>query len=151
LVLIPIQTHAHAPPGSTRDQLLREAIRVIRTKQILKEVPSNRDISLEPDALFRWMKERVGERELGHSPGDRELFHKLYQTGQDMDLLEYALLTLQQDRITGGVVIHPGITARFIEMCDRHHYRSILFITDRHKNKNCYKTKKPLYTKGFRR
>ncbi|MDQ0195826.1 hypothetical protein J2T20_004219 [Paenibacillus wynnii] len=81
---------------------------------------------LEPEVLFRWMKEYVGERELGHFPGDQSLFYKLYQAGKDIDLLEYALQTLQQDRVTGGIIVHSGIMDRFVTMCDRHHYRSLL-------------------------
>ncbi|MBB3111782.1 hypothetical protein FHS18_003850 [Paenibacillus phyllosphaerae] len=111
----------------TRDQLLREAVRVIRTKQILEQSnPSNEDLTLDPEELFRWMKERVGERELGHFPGDRDLFYKLYHAGKDLDLLEYALQTLQQDRVTGGIIVYPGIVERFVDMCKRSNYKSLL-------------------------
>lgn len=63
----------------SRDQLLREAIRVVRTKQILGRGEYLDDEFLEegPEKLFQFMKERVGERELGHFPGDRDLFYKL--------------------------------------------------------------------------
>jgi len=112
---------------SSRDQLLREAIRVIRTKQIFEQHgPSEKALLADPEGLFQWMKEHVGDRELGHFPGDRELFYKLYHAGKDMDLLEYALQTLQQDRVTGGIMVHSGIMERFVDMCDRHHYRSLL-------------------------
>lgn len=109
-----------------RDQLLREAIRVARTKQILEQY-GNITLSTEPEKLFQLMKEHIGERELGHFPGDRELFYKLYQTGKDMDLLEYALQTIQQDRVTGGIVVHSGIVERFVHMCDHQTHRSLLF------------------------
>ncbi|WP_228728261.1 restriction endonuclease subunit S [Brevibacillus composti] len=112
---------------STRDQLLREAIRVIRTKQLFEQQGlSDIELSTDPDMLFQWMKERVGERELGHFPGDRDLFFKLYHAGKDMDLLEYALQTMQQDRVTGGIIAHPGIVERFFDMCSRQQCRSIL-------------------------
>ncbi|MFC0215040.1 restriction endonuclease subunit S [Paenibacillus chartarius] len=112
---------------STRDQLLREAIRVIRTKKFIEQhESSDKTLVTEPDKLFQLMKEWVGERELGHFPGDRDLFYKLYHAGKDMDLLEYALQTLQQDRVTGVMIVPSGIMQRFIEMCDRQHYRSLL-------------------------
>jgi hypothetical protein len=111
---------------SSRDQLLREATRVHCTKQMLEKVGPSKSLLLEPEELFQLMKERVGERELGHFPGDRDLFYKLYHAGEKIDLLEYALHTLQQDRITGGIVVHSGIFERFHDMCDRNQYRSIL-------------------------
>jgi hypothetical protein len=84
-------------------------------------------ISSEPEKLFQWMKERALDKELGHFPGDRDLFYKLYHTGKDMDLLEYAMLTIQQDRVTGGIIVHPGIVERFIDHCERHGCNNILF------------------------
>ncbi|TFE26992.1 restriction endonuclease subunit S [Cohnella luojiensis] len=90
------------------------------------------------------MKENVGERELGHFPGDRDLYYKLYQAGKDIDLLDYALQTLQQDRVTGGIIVHSGIMDRFIAMCGRNHYQSLL-ITETEKyirglvETQCYK------------
>ncbi|NHN35328.1 restriction endonuclease subunit S [Paenibacillus sp. S3N08] len=111
---------------SSRDQLLREAVRVIQTRRMLEQQEAANLTLLEPEVLFRWMKDHAGERELGHFPGDRDLFYKLYQAGKDIDLLEYALQTLQQDRITGGIIVHSGIMDRFITMCNRHGYRSFL-------------------------
>ncbi|WP_241158386.1 restriction endonuclease subunit S [Cohnella candidum] len=111
---------------SSRDQLLREAIRVIRTKQLLKLHDVASTMKDDPDSLFSFMKEKVGERELGHFPGDRDLFFKLFHAGERIDLLEYAMLTLQQDRVTGGVIVHPGIMERFIQMCLNNNFRSIL-------------------------
>ncbi|OMC63324.1 restriction endonuclease subunit S [Paenibacillus odorifer] len=111
---------------SSRDQLLREAVRVAQTKRVLEQQGVAHQILLEPEVLFRWMKEHGGERELGHFPGDQSLFYKLYQAGKDIDLLEYALQTLQQDRVTGGIIVHSGIMNRFVTMCDRHYYRSLL-------------------------
>lgn len=105
---------------TTRDQLLREAIRVKRTQQLLEQQQlTNSEFTTEPDKLFQWMKERAIERELGHFPGDRDLFYKLYHAGKDMDLLEYGMLTIQQDRVTGGMIVHPGIVERFIDQCER--------------------------------
>lgn len=112
---------------TTRDQLLREAIRVKRMQQLLEQQQlANAALTTEPEKLFQWMKERALERELGHFPGDRDLFYKLYHTGKDMDLLEYALLTIQQDRVTGGIVVHPGIVERFIDRCERRNGKNLL-------------------------
>lgn len=111
---------------STRDQLLREAVRVIQTRKALALQGAAHDSILEPKLLFQWMKQQVGERELGHFPGDQDLFYKLYQVGKDMDLLDYAVQTIQQDRITGGIVVPTSIVDRFIGMCERNLYRSLL-------------------------
>ncbi|OUQ85783.1 restriction endonuclease subunit S [Brevibacillus brevis] len=112
---------------ASRDQLLREAVRVIRTKQtIAEQVSLDQTIQTEPEKLFQWMKEHVGDRELGHFPGDRDLFYKLYHTGKEMDLMEYALQTIQQDRVTGGIIVHSGIVEQFVDMCSRQHYQSLL-------------------------
>lgn len=110
----------------SRDQLLREAIRVVQTRNRMELHGADPATVPEPEMLFRWMKEHVGERGLGHFPGDRELFHRLYQAGKDIDLLDYALQTLQQDRITGGMIVHPGIMERFITVCERNHYQTLL-------------------------
>lgn len=111
----------------TRDQLLREALRVIRTRQSLErdaETPSQ--LETDPEKLFRWMKEHVEVQQLGHFPGDRDLFYKLYHAGKQLKLLEYALHTLQQDRITGNVIVPTSIMTMFLDQCERNQYKSIL-------------------------
>ncbi|MCR2807724.1 restriction endonuclease subunit S [Paenibacillus soyae] len=87
------------------------------------------------------MKEQVGERELGHFPGDRDLFRRLYDAGKELDLLEYAFRTLQQDRITGTLMAHPGIMERFVEMCDENQYSSILITETEKFLQGLYETK----------
>jgi hypothetical protein len=112
---------------TTRDQLLREATRVKRTRRLLEQQRlADSDIDTEPEKLFQWMKERALERELGHFPGDRELFFKLYHAGRDLNLLEYGMMTIQQDRITGGIIVHPAIMEWFIERCEQRDVQSIL-------------------------
>lgn len=112
---------------STRDQLLREAIRVKRTQQLLEQQQlAETELTAEPETLFQWMKERALDKELGHFPGDRDLFYKLYHAGKDMDLLEYAMLTIQQDRVTGSIVVHPGIVEKFVDQCERRGCKNIL-------------------------
>lgn len=113
---------------SSRDQLLREAIRVVQTRKTLELQGSTPEVALEPEKLFQWMKQHIGERELGHFPGDRDLFYRLYQVGKDIDLLEYALQTLQQDRVTGGIIVHSGIMVRFKEMCECNDYCKLLIV-----------------------
>jgi hypothetical protein len=111
----------------SRDQLLREAVRVIRTKQTIeRNFGLDEELSSTPEKLFQWMKERVGERELGHFPGDRDLFYKLYHIGKDMDLLEYAVQTFQHDRATGMVLVHPSLFERFIEFCQNQGHQKLL-------------------------
>lgn len=111
---------------STRDQLLREAVRVVQTNRALQLQGAEHRSILEPETLFRWMNQYAGEREFGHFPGDRELFFRLYQAGKDMDLLDYAIQTIQQDRVTGAITVHTSIMDRFKDMCERHHYRTLL-------------------------
>lgn len=111
---------------SSRDQLLREAIRVAQMRKFIEQQGTTHTSVLEPEMLFRWMKENIGERELGHFPGDRELFYRLYQAGKDIDLLDYALQTMQQDRVTGGLIVHSSIMERFVGMCQRHQFQSLL-------------------------
>jgi len=83
-------------------------------------------VETHPEKLFQWMKEQVGDRELGHFPGDRDLFYRLYHAGKELDLLEYAIQTIQQDRTTGLLLVHPGLMERFLELCEKHGYRSLL-------------------------
>lgn len=110
----------------TRDQLLLEAVRVVQTRKSLELQEAAHTSILEPEMLFQWMKQYAGEREFGHFPGDRELFYRLFQVGKDMDLLDYAVQTIQQDRVTGGIVVHTSIVDRFKDMCARNHYRTML-------------------------
>lgn len=118
---------------TSRDSLLREAVRVIRTKQTLeKQGQMDEAITAQPERLFQWMKEQVGDRELGHFPGDRDLFYRLYHAGKELNLLEYAVQTLQQDRTVGLVLVHPGLMDRFMELCDKRGYQS-LFIAEAEK------------------
>ena len=112
----------------SRDQLLREAIRVVRIKQILgqDEYANNASLEDDPEKLFQFIKEYGGERELGHFPDDWDLFYQLYQAGQDLDLLEYAVQTIQHDRVIGGVMAPAGIMEHCLDLCSRHHYDSVL-------------------------
>ncbi|MFC4598385.1 restriction endonuclease subunit S [Cohnella hongkongensis] len=119
-----------------------------RTRQSIER---HKTIEWEQEAsaeeLFQWMKEQVGERELGHFPGDRDLFRRLYHAGKELDLLEYALRTLQQDRITGTLMAHPGIMERFIEMCTQSQFSSILITETEKFLQGLYETK--CYMRGL--
>ncbi|WP_418038780.1 N-6 DNA methylase [Paenibacillus xylanilyticus] len=100
----------------TRDHLLREAVRVVKMKQYLDQIPAEHDdIASDPELLFERMKEQIGTMELGHFPGDRELFYKLYHLGKDIDLLEYGLQTIRQDRVIASLQVHSGLFRTFIE------------------------------------
>lgn len=100
----------------TRDQLLREAVRVIKLKQYIDQTPSDRS-ALEGSAekLFEVMKDKIGAMELGHFPGDRELFYKLYHAGKELDLLDYGLHTIRQDRVIGSLQVHPSVFNQFMD------------------------------------
>lgn len=99
---------------TTRDDLLREAVRVIRTKRMYEKLHPNAVI-VDADEIFSIMRQKIGERELGPFAGDRDLFLRLYQAGERLNLLEYAQSTLQQDRVTGTMLAHPGIFRQFVE------------------------------------
>ncbi|MCM3292712.1 restriction endonuclease subunit S [Paenibacillus sp. MER 180] len=129
----------------TRDQLLREALRVIQTRKSLEQdTKILSQLETEPEKLFQWMKEHVEVRQLGHFPGDRDLFYKLYHAGKQLDLLEYALQTLQQDRVTGNVISPTSLMAMFFDQCDRNQYKNI-FVAEAEKyirgivETQCYK------------
>ena len=117
----------------TRDQLLREAVRVVKTKQLIQQQPRNQQPDPDdPEQLFQWMKTNVGERELGHFPGDRELFFKLFHLGKDLDLLDYAMQTLQQDRVIGTMLVDSSIVESFWSIC-REKKHKILMIAEAEK------------------
>lgn len=104
----------------TRDHLLREAVRVAKMKQHMDQIPAEHDdITSDPELLFERMKEQLGTMELGHFPGDRELFYKLYHMGKDIDLLEYGLQTIRQDRVIASLQVHFGVFQTFIEHASR--------------------------------
>lgn len=104
----------------SRDQLLREAIRVIKMKQYIEQVPALERTELEsnPTKLFERMQERIGTIELGHFPGDRELFYRLYHTGKELNLAEYGLQTIRQDRVIASLQVHSSIFQYFKEVAD---------------------------------
>lgn len=129
----------------TRDQLLREALRVVRTRQSLEQnVEVLSQLETEPEKLFQWMKDHIEVQQLGHFPGDRDLFYKLYHAGKQLDLLEYALQTLQQDRVTGNVIAPTNIMEMSLELCERNQYKNI-FVAEAEKyirgvwETQCYK------------
>ncbi|CAM4517398.1 restriction endonuclease subunit S [Paenibacillus macerans] len=104
----------------TRDHLLREAVRVVKMKQYIDQVPTEREVlENDPEKLFIKMKDKLGTMELGHFPGDRELFFKLYHAGKDMDLLEYGLQTIRQDRVIASLQVHSSVFGAFIDHATR--------------------------------
>ncbi|NGZ74073.1 N-6 DNA methylase [Saccharibacillus sp. VR-M41] len=96
--------------------MLREAIRVVKLKSALAKIsdPDREFLEQSPELLFTRMQDVIGSIELGHFPGDRELFFQLYHAGKDLDLLEYGLQTLRQDRAIGAMQVYGGIFARFL-------------------------------------
>ncbi|WP_019638850.1 restriction endonuclease subunit S [Paenibacillus fonticola] len=101
----------------SRDQLLREAVRVVKMKQYIELVPAEERAELErhPDKLFERMLAQIGTIELGHFPGDRELFYRLYHTGKDLNLAEYGHQTIRQDRVIATLQVHSSIFQAFTD------------------------------------
>lgn len=112
---------------TSRDHLLREAVRVVKTKQAIESLAQNQEsVTNDAERLFQWMKEHVGTRELGHFPGDRELFYRLYHMGKDLDLLEYAIHTLQQDRTVVTMLVDPFIVDSFLSLCSKKKHEMLM-------------------------
>lgn len=101
---------------NTRDHLLREAIRIAKMKLVLEKLPASERNVFEqsPERLFTEMKNVVGNIELGHFPGDREMFFEMYHVGKNLDLLEYAFQTLRQDRAIEVMQVYGEIFNTFI-------------------------------------
>jgi hypothetical protein len=84
-------------------ELLRELIRIVKTKKYISLEESN-----HPEQLFETMKKYVDGGNLGYFPGDQEFFFRLYQRGKDLDLLEFTKETFKGDRaefVTPGYVV----------------------------------------------
>lgn len=75
---------------TTRDQLIREALRVALTKEATAGSP---DI----DELFLNMKSAT-ETKLGHFPADREDFYAIYSSLSAIDLFEFVSAVCENDR-----------------------------------------------------
>lgn len=105
----------------SRDQLLREAVRVVKMKQYIRLLPDGERAELEGNSmkLFKRMQEKIGTIELGPFPGDRDLFFRLYQLGKELNLAEYGLQTIRQDRVIASMQVHPSILHAFKKASDQ--------------------------------
>ncbi|MDO7907575.1 restriction endonuclease subunit S [Paenibacillus sp. JX-17] len=114
----------------SRDQLLREAVRVVKMKQYIDKLPSGERTKLEknPNELFDRMQEKIGKIELGHFPGDRELFYRLYHAGKELNLAEYGLQTIRQDRVIASLQAHSSILQTFREAAEGLHQQNWLIV-----------------------
>ncbi|MHC1745877.1 MAG: restriction endonuclease subunit S [Negativicutes bacterium] len=82
-----------------REQILLEAVRVVRTYQRLHN--RQEPISGTPEdkeRLFAEMQSVSESSELGHFPGDREFFYNLYAFACELDLIELLVKSGRNDR-----------------------------------------------------
>ena len=82
-----------------REQILLEAVRVVRTYQRLQH--QQEPISDNPkgkDRLFAEMQSVSESSDLGHFPGDREFFYNLYTVAGELDLVELLVKSGRNDR-----------------------------------------------------
>jgi hypothetical protein len=95
-----------------KDELLRELLRVKFTDNKLKDKKLDiNTIINNSDKIFKLMKEST-EEVLGYFPGDRDFFLEIFQTGREIDLLEFAIQTFKNDRT--GRVIAPGYLINYL-------------------------------------
>ncbi len=93
---------------SSREQLLKEMLRVKMTLKKLHEYP---DICENKEKLFRLMK-KTTEDELGFFPADRDDFFDIFKALKDIDLIDFTLEIYKNDRL--GTVITPVYLTRYI-------------------------------------
>lgn len=98
---------------SSREQLLRELLRV---KMTLQKVEENADILTDKEKLFQLMK-KTTEDELGFFPADRADFLDIFEALRDIDLIDFTLEIYRNDRM--GMVISPVYLSHYIS--DRIH------------------------------
>ena len=93
---------------STREQLLKEVLRVKMTLKALLAHPHDQE---DKGKLFQLMK-KVTEGELGFFPADRDDFFELFEAIKEIDLIEIVLKIYQDDRT--GTVISPEYLNHYI-------------------------------------
>jgi len=111
---------------TSKDQIVKEALRVIRTKNYLEEnqIPPTK-IRKDPENLFQIMKENIESESLGYFPGDRDFFAQLFDMGKDFNILDFTFETLKNDRF--GTLFSPRYLNNFIfEMIGQKQVKKIL-------------------------
>lgn len=98
---------------TSKDQIVKEALRVIRTKNYLEENQiSPTKIKKDPEKLFQIMKDNIESENLGYFPGDRDFFAQLFELGKDFDILDFTFETFKSDR--SGILFSPHYLINFI-------------------------------------
>ena len=93
---------------TSREQLLREMLRVKMTMQGLQNNP---EISSDKEKLFQLMKNST-EDELGFFPADRDDFFSIFEALKKIDLIDFTLEIYKNDRM--GMVISPKYLTSYI-------------------------------------
>jgi len=111
---------------TSKDQIVREALRVVRTKKcLIKNQISITEIKKDPEKLFQIMKENIKSESLGYFPGDRDFFFQLFDMGKDFNILYFTFETLKNDRF--GTLFSPHYLNNFIfEMIGQKQMKKIL-------------------------
>jgi hypothetical protein len=111
---------------ATREQLVREALRVLMTQD-----EAFKAATVEKNKIYSVMKDTT-EKTLGFFPGDADFFSELYKLGTGIDLSEFVVTVYQGDR--SGTTFAPAYLSRYINKClavDKGH---TVLITDSEKH-----------------
>lgn len=92
---------------SSREQLLKEMLRVQMTRKELGNIANN----LDKEGLFQLMK-RTTEDELGFFPADRDDFSAFFAALQEIDPIDFALEIYRNDRM--GMSVSPVCLTQYI-------------------------------------
>lgn len=107
-----------------KEELLREAIRVIKTRQIAEE--QGKEFSeVDKEALFQFMKENTEEKKLGFFPGDRDFFAELFFAGQNLHIIDFAIETYKND-YTGTILSPEYLTIYLKDYFNRDNVKNVL-------------------------
>ncbi|WP_259424798.1 restriction endonuclease subunit S [Bacillus velezensis] len=103
-------------------QLMREIVRVKLTKKYLDNNTKVRKLS-DQEFLYKAMTEAT-EEILGYFPGNRELFYSLYNTGNDIDLVEF-IKSLNKSNKDGKMLLPRYIMDLIIEESRKLDYNNV--------------------------
>ena len=82
-----------------REQILLEAVRVVRTfQQLHNRQETISDTPEDKERLFAEMQSVSESSELGHFPGDREFFYNIFAVAGELDLIELLVKSGRNDR-----------------------------------------------------
>jgi hypothetical protein len=111
---------------SESEQIVKEALRIIRTKKYIQHNKMHLEKILEdPEKLFQIMKENTKDDVLGYFPGDRDLFFELFEMGKDFNILDFTYETLKNDKY-GRLFVPKYLTEFIFEMINENINKKIL-------------------------